>query len=687
MRTESSFLRYCAYTLFFSPFQYYFSGFITRRTHVLDILLDLMSITKIRTAKQQKYVNEQRQLSSNGLSSTSDSDLDLDKIEQEFTPLSENDSVKLEALRESKVLNDAVELSIQLDNDMNTFLLAAETQQYKSSLNDAIPVVHAVQHTMNAIREAGLRLIVDIMDGKETLPMVIPPEGTWESDTQTLTEMAQRTSTRLISQAISAEDTLTPISGGLYTITKTLLQCFVRVKKHFNTLFEYVTGKKHHLVPSLTLKKPVNKLKLYNEQMLLLVNIVPIIVSIAMKPDYERYSEFKVDELLERVRVKSFWYEYQGSLKTFVKLLNSVTAALSKSYQYESSLVRYPVAFMVGAAYAFDAEGAEKRVEEVGKNLDPKLAKLIWNLPDKPFIRFFDHLTIASVDVSKSFVVTPNEPGAEPIHCKIISAKHLPFDVHRIGKPPSHGHHQHPASFDLAQLPVILHFHGGGFVSMSPESHEVYLREWARTTQAIIVSVDYKQAPEYKFPIALNECFNVYKWLIGGNLGFVPRKITLVGDSAGGNLVAATTLKAIASGIRVPESAVLIYPALNLVKMATPSRIINMNDPIVSFGFLQMCLDSYLPADCNPWDMFISPLYAHDKYLKAFPTTYIMGMAFDPLLDDYVAFTKRLKALGKDVFFKLYEDLPHGVLNMVKLIPDAKKAIDDSGVWLRWSIS
>lgn len=77
-----------------------------------------------------------------------------------------------------------------------------------------------------------------------------------------------------------------------------------------------------------------------------------------------------------------------------------------------------------------------------------------------------------------------------------------------------------------------------------------------------------------------------------------------------------------------------------------------------------------------------------------------MGMAFDPLLDDYVAFTKRLIALNKvqlkpqslltisqQVLFKLYEDMPHGVLNMVKLIPNAKKAIEDSGLWLRWSIS
>jgi len=108
----------------------------------------------------------------------------------------------------------------------------------------------------------------------------------------------------------------------------------------------------------------VNKLKLYNEQMNLLVTVVPLIVSIAMMPDFERFTAFKVEELLERVRVKSFWYEYQGSLKTFVKLLNSVTAALSKSYQYESGLVRYPVAFMVGAAYAFDSEGAEKRVNQ-----------------------------------------------------------------------------------------------------------------------------------------------------------------------------------------------------------------------------------------------------------------------------------------------------------------------------------
>lgn len=99
--------------------------------------------------------------------------------------------------------------------------------------------------------------------------------------------------------------------------------------------------------------------------------------------------------------------------------------------------------------------------------------------------------------------------------------------------------------------------------------------------------MDYKQSPEYKWPVAMNECFYVYEALVSGFLGFIPKKITLVGDSAGGNLVAVTTLKAIANNIRIPDSAVLIYPALNLVKMATASRcafciILNLTNIIES---------------------------------------------------------------------------------------------------------
>ena len=110
---------------------------------------------------------------------------------------------------------------------------------------------------------------------------------------------------------------------------------------------------------------------------------------------------------------------------------------------------------------------------------------------------------------------------------------------------------------------LIIHFHGGGFVSMSSGSHQNYTRFWANETKIPIFSVDYRLSPKYAFPAALNDCWQVYYYLVENakkEFGINPEKIILVGDSAGGNLVAALTIMAITRGYRVPDGIFLAYP-------------------------------------------------------------------------------------------------------------------------------
>jgi len=144
-----------------------------------------------------------------------------------------------------------------------------------------------------------------------------------------------------------------------------------------------------------------------------------------------------------------------------------------------------------------------------------------------------------------------------------------------------------------------------------------------------------------------------------------------VGDSAGGNLIAALTIMAIERGYRVPDGLVMAYPALSVCKSTfTPSLLLAMDDPILPHPFLKMCIESYVGGNdtnnplCDPQTSpYISPAIASDAVLSRFPKTRIMAAANDPLRDESFRFTLRLATLGVDIHLKEYEHMPHGFLN------------------------
>jgi len=145
---------------------------------------------------------------------------------------------------------------------------------------------------------------------------------------------------------------------------------------------------------------------------------------------------------------------------------------------------------------------------------------------------------------------------------------------------------------------LILHVHGGGFVSMSSGSHQSYTRMWANELNIPIFSIDYRLAPKDQFPAALNDVWQTYYWLVTNaesKLNIRPEKIILIGDSAGGNLVAALTIMAIKKSFRIPDGLILCYPALSLSKLRfTPSLLLSVDDQLLPYPFLKMCLDSYV---------------------------------------------------------------------------------------------
>lgn len=190
---------------------------------------------------------------------------------------------------------------------------------------------------------------------------------------------------------------------------------------------------------------------------------------------------------------------------------------------------------------------------------------------------------------------------------------------------------------------------------MSSGSHQNYTRIWANETGVPVFSIDYRLSPKWHFPAALNDVWQVYYFLVergclelGINRGRPPKKIVVVGDSAGGNLAAAVTVMAITRKYRIPDGVILAYPGLNLGRFDfSPSMLLSLDDPILPYPFLKMCLESY--SGCKDYknvaiteSPYISPIKTTDEILKQFPKTRIMVASNDPLRDDSFKLTLRL---------------------------------------------
>lgn len=175
----------------------------------------------------------------------------------------------------------------------------------------------------------------------------------------------------------------------------------------------------------------------------------------------------------------------------------------------------------------------------------------------------------------------------------------------------------------------------------------------------------------------------------------------MTGDSAGGNYALAVALKVInvtltviqcqciliiilyktiIEGIRAPDGLMLIYPAVDVSPTVTPSRVLYMNDIVVPYYFLMVCLQAYVPPDVNPRsDPLISPLFTPDALLKKLPEKLtIVSAGLDPLLDDTTRFRYRLEKIGKKYEYHLYKSLPHGFMNFGQLVGGAKRAVTDT---------
>ena len=237
-----------------------------------------------------------------------------------------------------------------------------------------------------------------------------------------------------------------------------------------------------------------------------------------------------------------------------------------------------------------------------------------------------------------------------------------------------------PAGGDTP-LPVIAYFHGGGWVIMGIETHDGICRRLANATGAIVVSIEYRLAPEHRYPAALDDCFAATTWLAehAADLGGDPGRLAVAGDSAGGNLAAAVALRARTNGPRL-NAQVLAYPVCDAAQDTTSYRD-NGDGYMLTANDMAWFWDCYLGPDGDPADPFASPLRA--ATVAGAAPALVLTAEYDPLRDEAEAYARHLDRSGVPVQLHRFDGMLHGFLGMDALVSESNQAMSRVADFLR----
>lgn len=226
---------------------------------------------------------------------------------------------------------------------------------------------------------------------------------------------------------------------------------------------------------------------------------------------------------------------------------------------------------------------------------------------------------------------------------------------------------------------VLIFFHGGGFVVGNIDSYTKVCANMAEQTKQLVVSVDYRLAPEYPFPAALLDCYAVTREIfIDATIFNVPlENISLIGDSAGGNLAAAVSLMARDCGTFLPKKQILIYPSTwNDHSETTPYDSVREfgSNYLLTAKRINDYLDLYQGSDEDRSNPYFAPLLAND--LSWQPKTLIITADCDPLRDEGEAYGKKLHKFDNDVKVYRMKDALHGFISLPKGFVHVKRAYE-----------
>ena len=241
----------------------------------------------------------------------------------------------------------------------------------------------------------------------------------------------------------------------------------------------------------------------------------------------------------------------------------------------------------------------------------------------------------------------------------------------------------YPSQDDTALvLPGLIYFHGGGWVLNNIASVDSVSRAICNRTGCVVVAVNYQKAPEHKYPIPLNDCYAATQWVFENAepLGIDACQVGVIGDSAGGNLAAAVTLKA--RDERGPQIAcqVLVYPATQY-GWDTPSYHANAKGYLLERPLMEYFWKHYAPDLADGSDPYLAPLAATSH--ADLPPALVVSAELDPLCDDGEQYSQKLRAAGVPVKYSLYQGMIHGFLSMAGILDRTQALFDEIGQQVR----
>jgi len=422
-------------------------------------------------------------------------------------------------------------------------------------------------------------------------------------------------------------------------------------------------------------------------------------------------------------------FQFYPSVAIILTNLLTLMAGYSDYYFSSSShLWRVTKSLFMGTKYSLDADHRGRRIVNTSQFATVDFCTSFWRLSDSDMMKKVPESICPPLQVNKLILIPPEPlvvtlsngetvniqpPSAHgptsSVQVRLMSAKY------RVGMPSRRSSNTSGAK---ASDSLMIHCHGGGFVSNSSQFHETYLRYWAVSLDMPILSIDYSLAPEFPFPRQLQEILYAYAWALNNLelLGTTGKKIVFAGDSAGGNLMLSVTLWASSLNLPLPKGLFLAYTPL-LVRFApSPSRLLCLTDPLLPFGFMMRCLNAYAGQDLDatvgsessankpeekqhqtiedseqldhlkthnpsdeldlfyvPTSPLLSPFLASDDAVRKLPIISFLTIELDPCLDDSVEFAKRHRRLGGEVSLNILPGLSHGFLNFTLLSKEAKE--------------
>ena len=226
------------------------------------------------------------------------------------------------------------------------------------------------------------------------------------------------------------------------------------------------------------------------------------------------------------------------------------------------------------------------------------------------------------------------------------------------------------------RCPLMLYFHGGGYVKGGIEESDAFCRNLARVTRHIVLSIDYRLAPEHPFPAALDDAVAATIWAAthAADIGGAPGPVVVSGERAGGNLAAVTCLCLRSNPHVAIRYQVLLQPVVDFT-LSFPSIAMPSTECLVPREDLAWYYRTYCSDQCDPRDPRVSPIYAQD--LSGLPPALIIAAEYDTLRDEAEAYAERLKTAGVATRYICADGMVHGFLQMRGIVPDAQIATEE----------